>query len=167
MKEMLKIKKLTKSYASPNGSKNILTDLDLTVYENEFVCILGPSGCGKSTLLRCIASFESYNGVIECNGKVVKKPSTERIMVFQDYNQLFPWKTIEKNIRTPLKLKGVKDKEELKRISDEYLKKVGLDGYQKYYPHELSGGMKQRVAIAKALSLKPEIILMDEPFAHF
>ena len=165
MREMLKIKKLTKSYTSQNGSRNILTDLDLTVYENEFVCILGPSGCGKSTLLRCIAGFESYDGVIECNGKVIKNPSTERIMVFQDYNQLFPWKTIEKNIRTPLKLKGIKDKNELKRISDEYLKKVGLDGYQKYYPHELSGGMKQRVAIAKALALKPEIILMDEPFA--
>ena len=165
MKEMLKIKNLTKSYTSQNGSRNILTDLDLTVYENEFVCILGPSGCGKSTLLRCIAGFEPYDGVIECNGKVIKKPSTERIMVFQDYNQLFPWKTIEKNIRTPLKLKGIKDKAELKRISDEYLKKVGLDGYQKYYPHELSGGMKQRVAIAKALALKPEVILMDEPFA--
>ena len=94
MKEMLKIKKLTKSYTSQNGSRNILTDLDLTVYENEFVCILGPSGCGKSTLLRCIAGFEPYDGVIECNGKVVKSPSTERIMVFQDYNQLFPWNTL-------------------------------------------------------------------------
>lgn len=86
-------------------------------------------------------------------------------MVFQDYNQLFPWKTVEKNIQYPLKVKGIRDKQELKRISDSYIKKVGLDGYQKYYPHELSGGMKQRVAIAKALALKPEIILMDEPFA--
>ena len=86
-------------------------------------------------------------------------------MVFQDYNQLFSWKTVEKNIQYPLKLKGIKDKTELKRISDKYLKKVGLDGYQKYYPHELSGGMKQRVAIARALALKPQIILMDEPFA--
>lgn len=86
-------------------------------------------------------------------------------MVFQDYNQLFPWKTVEKNIQYGLKLKGIKDKDELKRLSDQALETVGLSGYQKYYPHQLSGGMKQRVAIARALSLKPEIILMDEPFA--
>ena len=165
MKELLKIKGLSKTYISQIGASNVLEDLDLTVFENEFICILGPSGCGKSTLLRCIANFEDYAGTIECNGKEVKKPSTDRIMVFQDYNQLFPWKTIEKNIQMPLRIKGIKDKAELKRISDKYLKKVGLDGYQKYYPHELSGGMKQRVAIAKALALKPEIILMDEPFA--
>lgn len=165
MKEVLKITNLSKLYTSQGTENLILKDLNLTVYKNEFICILGPSGCGKSTMLRCIAGFEDYEGTIECNGKVVTKPSPERIMVFQDYNQLFPWKTVEKNIQYPLKTKGIKDRTELKRISDEYLKKVGLDGYQKYYPHELSGGMKQRVAIAKALALKPEIILMDEPFA--
>ena len=165
MKEVLKVTNLTKSYFSQNKSTNILENLNLTVYENEFICILGPSGCGKSTLLRCVAGFEDYQGTIECNGKKVTSPSTDRIMVFQDYNQLFSWKTVEKNIQYPLKLKGIKDKAELKRISDKYLKKVGLDGYQKYYPHELSGGMKQRVAIAKALALRPQIILMDEPFA--
>ena len=86
-------------------------------------------------------------------------------MVFQDYNQLFPWKTVEKNIWYPLELQGVRDKKELMERCDAVLRKVGLDGYQKYYPHELSGGMKQRAAIAKALALDPEIILMDEPFA--
>ncbi|MBE5865961.1 MAG: ABC transporter ATP-binding protein [Lachnospiraceae bacterium] len=165
MKELLKIENLSKSYTSQNVSTGVLENLNLTVCENEFICILGPSGCGKSTLLRCIAGFEDYTGSIMCNGKLVKNSSTERIMVFQDYNQLFPWKTVEKNIQYPLKLKGIKDKAELKKISDKYLKKVGLDGYQKFYPHELSGGMKQRVAIARALALKPEIILMDEPFA--
>ena len=165
MREVLKIRNLSKRYDSQGGMNHILEDLNLTVLENEFICILGPSGCGKSTMLRCIAGFEDYEGTIECNGKKVTKPSQERMMVFQDYNQLFPWKTVEKNIQYPLKLKGIKDKEERKKISDEYLKKVGLNGYQKYYPHELSGGMKQRVAIAKALALKPEIILMDEPFA--
>lgn len=165
MKEVLKIQNLSKLYTSQSGTNHILKDLDLTIYKNEFVCILGPSGCGKSTMVRCIAGFEDFTGTIECNGKTVTKPSPERMMVFQDYNQLFPWKTVEKNIQYPLKLKGIKDKEQRKKISDEYLKKVGLDGYQKYYPHELSGGMKQRVAIAKALALKPEIILMDEPFA--
>ena len=165
MKEMLKIQNLSKSYTAQGVSKQILDSLDLTVGEKEFICILGPSGCGKSTLLRCIAGFEDFDGVIECNGKAVKKPSTDRIMVFQDYNQLYSWKTVEKNIQYPLKVKGIKDKAELKRISDEYLRKVQLESYAKYYPHELSGGMKQRVAIAKALALKPEIILMDEPFA--
>lgn len=165
MKEVLKVQNLSKAYSSQGGENYILKDLNLTVYKNEFICILGPSGCGKSTMLRCIAGFEDFEGTIECNGKSVTKPSPERIMVFQDYNQLFPWKTVEKNIQYPLKVKGIRDRAELKQISDEYLKKVGLDGYQKYYPHELSGGMKQRVAIAKALALKPEIILMDEPFA--
>lgn len=165
MKEVLKIRNLSKTYDGQNATDAILHNINLTVYENEFICILGPSGCGKSTMLRCIAGFESFEGTIECNGKLTTAPSSDRIMVFQDYNQLFPWKTVEKNIQYPLKIKGIKDKAELKRLSDEYLHKVGLDGYQKYYPHELSGGMKQRVAIAKALALKPEIILMDEPFA--
>ena len=165
MKTVLEVKNLSKSFTSPGGTNQILDDLNLTVKEREFICILGPSGCGKSTLLRCVAGFEDYEGTIECNGEVVTKPSTDRIMVFQDYNQLYPWKTVEKNIQYALKLKGIKDKAELRKISDKYIEKVGLDGYQKYYPHELSGGMKQRVAIAKALALKPQIILMDEPFA--
>jgi len=165
MKEMLRVEHLTKAYGSSNGSNVVLNDLSLTVRENEFVCILGPSGCGKSTLLRCVAGFEQYEGSIECDGRVVSKPSTDRIMVFQDYNQLFPWKTVEKNVQYPLRVMGLRDKEALRAKSDEALKKVGLDGYQKYYPHELSGGMKQRAAIAKALALKPKVILMDEPFA--
>ncbi len=165
MKTILEVKNLSKTFSSQGGTSQILKDLNLTVKEREFICILGPSGCGKSTFLRCVAGFEGYEGTVECNGEAVTKPSTDRIMVFQDYNQLFAWKTVEKNIQYALKLKGIKDKAELKEISDRYIKKVGLDGYQKYYPHELSGGMKQRVAIAKALALKPQIILMDEPFA--
>jgi len=165
MKEILRIEGLKKSYFSQNGGSEVLRGLDLTVRENEFVCILGPSGCGKSTLLRCIAGFEPYEGSVFCNGKLVRAPSTDRIMVFQDYNQLFPWKTVEGNICYPLRLKGVRGKEEQQEICTEVLRKVGLERYRAYYPHELSGGMKQRVAIAKALALRPEIILMDEPFA--
>ena len=165
MNTILDVKNLSKTYISQGGNNQILNNLNLTVKEREFICILGPSGCGKSTLLRCIAGFENFEGTIECNGEIVTKPSTDRIMVFQDYNQLFPWKTVEKNVQYALKLKGIKDKAELKKISDKYIAKVGLDGYQTYYPPELSGGMKQRVAIAKALALKPQIILMDEPFA--
>lgn len=165
MTELLQIENLSKTYVSQGGDTEVLRNLSLNVEKNEFVCILGPSGCGKSTLLRCIAGFEPYAGTIRCRGKVVTKPSTDRIMVFQDYNQLFPWKTVEGNIHYPLRLQGIRDKAELKERSDAVLKKVGLDGYQKFYPHELSGGMKQRAAIAKALALNPEIILMDEPFA--
>lgn len=165
MREILKIEKLNKWYMSAGSKVDILDNLELSVKEHEFISILGPSGCGKSTLVRCIAGFEPFEGTIICNGKEVRKPSTDRIMVFQDYNQLFPWKTVEKNIQYPLKLNGLKDKAQLKAKSDEVLAKVGLAGYEKYYPHELSGGMKQRVAIAKSLALAPEIILMDEPFA--
>lgn len=165
MKDVLTIRGLRKSFAQPDGERAILAGLDLTVREREFICILGPSGCGKSTLLRCIAGFEGYEGTILCNGKPVSAPGPDRIMVFQDYNQLFPWKTVEQNVQYPLKVRGLRDKAELKRISDAYLRKVGLEGRQKSYPHQLSGGMKQRVAIARALALQPEIILMDEPFA--
>lgn len=162
---ILKVEGLHKSYNTQKQSVNIIENLNISIDKNEFVCILGPSGCGKSTFLRCIAGFENFEGTITSNDKIVNKPGTDRIMVFQDFNQLYPWKTIEKNVQYPLKVQGLKDKERLKQISDEFLKKVDLDGYQKMYPHELSGGMKQRVAIAKALALKPDIILMDEPFA--
>ena len=162
---MLVLKNIVKDYVTGDTKVRAMNNISINFRESEFVSILGPSGCGKSTLLRCVAGFEDYQGTIECNGKKVTSPSTDRIMVFQDYNQLFSWKTVEKNIQYPLKLKGIRDKAELKKISNKYLEKVGLDGYQKYYPHELSGGMKQRVAIARALALRPQIILMDEPFA--
>ena len=164
---MLEIKQLTKMYTDePEVEREvILRDLNLRVPRKEFLCILGPSGCGKTTMLRCIAGFENYEGEILVDGTPVRKPGTDRIMVFQDFNQVFPWKTVEKNIQYPLKLQGIKDKARLKQISDAYLKKVNLDGVQKKYPHQLSGGMKQRVAIARALAQKPKIILMDEPFA--
>ena len=162
---ILTVEHMTKVYADADSSKAILEDVSLSVDRREFLCILGPSGCGKTTLLRCIAGFEDYEGRVLVDGQVRRDPGVDRIMVFQDFNQLFPWKTVEKNIQHPLKLQGMKDKAELQRASDEVLEKVRLAGYGKYYPHQLSGGMKQRVAIAKALALKPKIILMDEPFA--
>lgn len=162
---VLSIEHLSKVFHDQGQEDAILNDVSISVQENEFLCILGPSGCGKTTLLRCIAGFEDYTGSILINGKVASTPGPDRIMVFQDFNQLFPWKTVEKNIQYGLRLRGVKDKQELQRISDEVLQKVKLDGYGKHYPYQLSGGMKQRVAIAKALALKPSMILMDEPFA--
>lgn len=162
---ILKVEHLNKTYTTKKESTTILTDVNLEIEKGEFVCILGPSGCGKSTLIRCIAGFEDFAGEITCKGEKVTKPGTDRMMVFQDFNQLYPWKTVEKNVQYPLKVQGLKDKAKLKEISDEALKKVDLEGREKHYPHELSGGMKQRVAIAKALALKSDIILMDEPFA--
>ena len=162
---LLEIRHLSKTFNDAAGNNEVLNDVNLSVKRKEFLCILGPSGCGKSTLLRCIAGFEKYTGEILVNGTKKTEPEIDRIMVFQDFNQLFPWKTVEKNIQYPLKVSGITSKKELKEKSDEVLRKVKLDGYAKYYPHQLSGGMKQRVAIAKALALKPEIILMDEPFA--
>ena len=162
---ILQVKNLKKTYYTQKAPTNILKGIDLELEKGEFLCILGPSGCGKSTLIRCIAGFEDFEGTIISNGKEVTTPGTDRMMVFQDFNQLYPWKTVEKNIQYPLKVEGLKDKQKLKEISDDALKKVDLDGKQKLYPHELSGGMKQRVAIAKALALKSDIILMDEPFA--
>ena len=162
---ILEVKNLKKAFADQKAEEVIIEDLNLNVEKKEFLCILGASGCGKTTFLRCIAGFESYEGEIKVNGEEKREAGTDRIMVFQDFNQLFPWKTVEKNIQYPLKLKGIKDKKTLDEITEKYLNMVNLPGIQKKYPHQLSGGMKQRVAIAKALALKPEIILMDEPFA--
>lgn len=160
----LLVKQLTKSYE--NSTKKVLESVNLAIAENEFICILGPSGCGKSTLLRCISGFESFEGEIFLNNRSIKEPDTSRIMVFQEFNQLFPWKTVSGNIQYALKVKRyIKDKKQLIEIADTYLSKVGLKDVGNYYPHQLSGGMKQRVAIARALAMKPNVILMDEPFA--
>lgn len=165
MSKLLEIKGLRKNYHDSPDSKDILKNLDLTVNKGDFLCILGPSGCGKTTLIRCIAGFEDYEGEILVDGEKVIKPGIDRIMVFQDFNQLFPWKTVRKNIEYPLKINGMKDKAEREKIAQEHLELVGLKDYGNFYPHQLSGGMKQRVAIAKGLALNPKIILMDEPFA--
>ncbi|SCY04879.1 NitT/TauT family transport system ATP-binding protein [Lachnospiraceae bacterium XBB2008] len=161
----LRIESLSKAYFNDTESSIILKNINLSVRKNEFLCILGPSGCGKTTLLRCIAGFEEHTGQIYVNDSLCTVPGMDRIMVFQDFNQLFPWKTVLQNILFPLKRKGINSTAERKEIAREALSKVKLSDYESYYPHQLSGGMKQRVAIAKALALKPDIILMDEPFA--
>ena len=160
---ILKIEHLRKQY--DDGTDIIIPDLSLNVYEEDFLCILGPSGCGKSTLIRCISGFENYEGTIEMDGRPVRKPGPDRVMVFQDFNQLLPWKTVLNNITYPLKVNGVKSRAERERLAEKYLDKVNLKGYRDYYPHQLSGGMKQRVAIAKGMALGSRVILMDEPFA--
>lgn len=162
---VLQAENIVKKYENTPDAKEILQGINLEVEEGQFLCILGTSGCGKTTFLRCVGGFENYEGTIRINGEVVTTPNIERMMVFQDFNQLFPWKTVEKNVEYPLKMNGIRDKEELKRRSGRALELVELLSYKDFYPHQLSGGMKQRVAIAKALALRPKIILMDEPFA--
>ena len=134
-KNILKIRNLVKQY--DNSQNVILKGIDLDLNEEDFLCILGPSGCGKSTMIRCIAGFEGYEGTIEVSGEKVTKPGPDRIMVFQDFNQLFPWKTVLGNITYPLKVGGMKDKEERKKRAEKYLEKVNLSQYKDYYPHQL------------------------------
>ena len=169
---LLRVNNLTKRYKDENGEDQvILENLNLEVDKSEFLCLIGKSGCGKTTLLRCIAGFEPYEGAVFINGQLETKPNTHRVMVFQDFDQLLSWKTVEKNVQFAVMKKakasgeGRPDKTELQRISDEYLELVDLADRKKHYPHQLSGGMLQRAAIARSLAVKPSIILMDEPFA--
>lgn len=160
---ILNIENLKKIYVDSNHE--VLNGIDLKLYKGDFLCVLGPSGCGKSTMIRCIAGFEKYDGIIECNGKSVKGPGTDRIMVFQDFGQLFPWKTVLENVIYPLKINKISNKADRLEIAEKYIDIVNLTDYKNFYPHQLSGGMKQRAAIARGLALSPQIILMDEPFA--
>lgn len=141
----------------------VIKNLSLQVKENEFLCIVGPSGCGKSTLLRIMAGLESASsGEVVYRGKQYTKPTADVGMVFQSYS-LMPWLNVEDNIGLGLKFKNIKENKK-KAIVDEYLEIIGLEKFRKSSPHELSGGMQQRVAIARSLANNPDVILMDEPF---
>lgn len=140
-----------------------LNSLSFQIGEGEFIAIVGPSGCGKTTLLRIVAGLtEATSGRVIINDKVVTKPSPERAIVFQDF-LLLPWRTCLDNVAFGLELQGVSKKERLEKASAA-LSIVGLEGWSNYYPSELSGGMQQRVGIARALAVDPDILLMDEPF---
>ncbi|WP_336024132.1 ABC transporter ATP-binding protein [Halobellus salinisoli] len=153
---------LRKTYGSPPHTVTAIDNFDLQVQDNEFYCLLGPSGCGKSTLLRVISGFVDYeSGSVEIrDDREADKPLTN--MVFQEYG-IFPWKTVIANVAFGLKMRGV-GKAERNEIAREYIEKVNLSGFEDSYPHQLSGGMKQRVGIARAFANDPEILLMDEPF---
>jgi NitT/TauT family transport system ATP-binding protein len=128
--------------------------------------LLGPSGCGKSTLLKGVGGFlKPVEGTIKLNGKVVQRPGPDRMMVFQEFDQLLPWKTVKQNVTFPLRESGRLARRETEERALAYIAKVGLAKFADVYPHMLSGGMKQRVAIARAMAMEPEILLMDEPFA--
>jgi NitT/TauT family transport system ATP-binding protein len=161
---IIDVKNVTKIFETHKGSVKALDNINFSVEKGEFLCIVGASGCGKSTLLNLIAGFEKpTEGEILVNGRRVEAIHSNATMVFQEY-ALFPWKTVLGNVEFGLKMKNV-EKKERREIANEYIKMVKLDGFQNSFPKELSGGMKQRVSIARALASDTEILLMDEPFA--
>jgi NitT/TauT family transport system ATP-binding protein len=165
-KVCLNLKNVSKKYLQTHSNKlhTVLENINIQIFEGEFVTIVGKSGCGKSTLLNLIAGFENfYDGEILLNGNPIKDTSPERMMMFQEV-ALFPWLTTFQNIEIALKLAKI-SKDQREQIVMHYLDTVGLSDYSRSYIHQLSGGMKQRVALARALSLNPKILLMDEPFA--
>ena len=144
---------------------HVLEDISLEVMHNEFLVILGPGQSGKTTLLRIIAGLETpTSGQVLVDGKEVTGPGQDRGLVFQSY-MLFFWRTVMGNVEIGLKLRGV-SKKKRREIAQHYINLVGLQGFEKHYPHQLSGGMKQRVGIARAYANNPEIMLLDEPFGQ-
>ena len=155
-----------KAYRDAAGGREIvaLDGLTLDIEPREFLTLLGPSGCGKSTLLNILAGFEKPDtGRVLLNGVPVKGPGPDRGVVFQDY-ALFPWLNIQQNVEYGLREKGL-GKAETQAIARRFLAMVGLTGFERRFPHELSGGMRQRVALIRVLAIDPQILLMDEPFA--
>lgn len=162
----LQIRDLAVTYPVGQNTFTALKGIDLTLYQGEKMVILGPSGCGKSTLLKVIAGFESpSHGSVTLDGCPVVRAGPDRAFVFQEFDQLFPWKTVAGNLAFALRIARGITGGEAKRQVEEALTLVGLQEWGTSYPHQLSGGMKMRVAIARALVLKPEVLLMDEPFA--
>jgi len=163
---LLRVSNVQKIFASSRGTYNALDAVSLTVKDGEFLCLLGPSGCGKSTLLNIIAGFEPItSGSVISDDVPITGPGRDRVMFFQDAGSaLFPWLTVEENVRFGLRARKVR-KAEWAGIIERYLAMVGLDAHRGKFPAELSGGMRQRLQIARALAVEPKILLMDEPFA--
>lgn len=158
----IKFEKVKKTFYTPAGEEvHALNGVDLEIEEGDFVCFIGPSGCGKSTLLRILAGLDKpTEGKVSLNGEEIKGPGYDRGLVFQDPN-LFPWLTIRDNIAFSLKTRHIY--KERKSAVKEYIDLVGLNGFEKSFPHQLSGGMCQRAAIARALVGSPKALLLDEP----
>jgi NitT/TauT family transport system ATP-binding protein len=163
---LLEVRGVTLQYKTKDHLVTATYRVDFAVHKADRYVMLGPSGCGKSTLLKAVGGYMApTEGEIRLNDKAVRKPGTDRMMVFQEFDQLLPWKTVKQNVMFPLaesgKLKGraIEDK------AMQYIEKVNLTKFADSYPHTLSGGMKQRVAIARGMAMEPQILLMDEPFA--
>jgi NitT/TauT family transport system ATP-binding protein len=164
-KESIALSGVFRSYANSRGSFTpALQNIDLEIEQGEFVCIVGPSGCGKSTLLHLLAGLDRpTTGQILVDGNPVQGPGTDRILLFQELG-LFPWLTVRQNVEFGLKMAGI-SRDERRDSARKFLRMVHLSHFEDHYIHQLSGGMKQRVALARSLALRPKILLMDEPFA--
>src|SRR4051794_19601315 len=163
---MLTVSHISKTYGTGEQATQAIADVSFEVGREEFVCIVGPSGCGKTTLLRIMSGLLSASGgSVELEGGAVAAPPERMALVFQDYSRsLFPWMTVAANVEFPLRRKPL-SKSERHEAVEHALASVALDGFAGRYPWQLSGGMQQRVAIARGLAYRPEILLMDEPFA--
>ncbi|MCM3706331.1 MULTISPECIES: ABC transporter ATP-binding protein [Cytobacillus] len=156
----LEIRDLSKTFLSEKGEVQALKDIHLAVENGELITVIGPSGCGKSTLLKIIAGLDNdAEGIVEIDGKEVKGPSIDKGFIFQE-PRLFPWQTVEKNIASNFTLRNKEVRDKVKEL----IQLVKLEGFAKAYPRELSGGMAQRAAIARALLRNPKVLLLDEPF---
>jgi NitT/TauT family transport system ATP-binding protein len=162
---LIQARGIRKFYATDKGEPTLaLDDFNLDVEKKEFVSIVGPSGCGKTTFLLLVAGLEPFtSGDLVLEGKPVLGPDPAHAIVFQEY-LLFPWRTVWQNVEFGPEVRGF-PKQKRRQLVERYLKLVGLEGFEKRYPHELSGGMKQKAAIARALCNEPKVLLMDEPFA--
>ncbi|MBO0756045.1 MAG: ABC transporter ATP-binding protein [Bradyrhizobiaceae bacterium] len=160
---ILSVRNLTKIFKTGTHTTTALQDITFTTHRREFLCVVGPSGCGKSTLVRILAGLEEYtSGEVLLQGNPVLEPGSDRGMVFQGYT-LFPWLTVKKNVMFGLEING-RGWHEAEQQALQWLALVGLERFADAYPNQLSGGMKQRVAIVRALANQPRIMLMDEPF---
>lgn len=162
---MLNVKDVTLQYASRMSLVTATWRVSFDVQYGDRFILLGPSGCGKSSLLKAIGGFiKPVEGSITLQGMPITKPGPDRMMVFQEFDQLFPWRTVLENVMFPMTVRAWTKRDRLERAR-ESLDKVGLSGFADAYPHMLSGGMKQRTAIARAMAMEPDVLLMDEPFA--
>ena len=158
----LDVKNISKSFINNKKHVEVLNNINLKVDQGEFICLLGPSGCGKTTLLTIIGGFQKPDsGEIWVNENKVSKPGIDRAFIFQNY-ALFPWKSVRDNVLYPMKQQKISREEREKKLA-ELIEMADLKGKESMYPHQLSGGMKQRVAVIRALACNPEVLLMDEP----
>jgi NitT/TauT family transport system ATP-binding protein len=163
---LLEVDGVTLQYKTKQHLVTATYRVGFNVHRGDRFIVLGPSGCGKSTLLKGVAGFlKPVEGSIRLNGKAIEKPGPDRMMVFQEFDQLLPWKTVKHNVMFPMAASGKFPAREAERRALATIEKVGLTKFVDVFPHMLSGGMKQRVAIARAMAMEPEILLMDEPFA--
>jgi NitT/TauT family transport system ATP-binding protein len=163
---LLDVSGVTIQYKTPNAQITATYRVDFRVLRSDRFVLLGPSGCGKSTLLKAVGGYlQPTEGEIRLKGDLIRRPGPDRMMVFQEFDQLLPWKTVRQNVAFPLVVSGKLSSNAANDKAMEVIEKVKLTKFADSFPHTLSGGMKQRVAIARGMAMEPDILLMDEPFA--